>query len=1067
MLMAIYCFIQMAYGYGIATHDLMPNGFGLGGDPSSTQSGVIVPLPNDPNTYYVFTVDYQGRQLRYSIVDLTKENGFGDVISKNSLLLNRSTEKITAVLHANGRDIWVLGHEFNSDEFYAWLVTDLGVQAPVVSAVGSYHGGAGRNAIGYMKLSNDGKNLAIASSYSPAFLELFSFNNTNGVVSDPIKIDDFESLSRGPYGLEFSPNGRYLYVSEVDGDLNKLYQIGLPTVGGSIKTAGKEISSGIGFGALQLAPNGKIYMATYDQTSLDIIHSPDSAWAAINYEKAGIQLSGRKSTIGLPTFIQSFFRQVEFEASHLCAYDLTEFTINAAQFDEIDSVIWNFGDPESGQLNVSRLVNPTHVFSKSDTFSVTLRAYFEDQPVVVSRDVIIKPIPESNFNNNALLINGESLNLTVAANLTADWQDGSTELNRMVSSPGWYWVDITNQDQCTLRDSIALFNLSYADTCFTSPTSFALEAGNISLDSVRWGFGDPNSGIENSSTLTTPSHTFSAPGDFEVNLKIFYEDEEVNKSFNINIPELPDAGLPEALALVNDATQSLNTGSLSTSWDNGSTDKARTLRGAGWHWADLLNEAGCTHRDSVAVFTLSYADTCHTSQTRLWLEAGNITVDSVRWNLGDASGGVDNFQSGAVIDHEFSAPGNYTVNANIYYNGRTFSTDFDLNIAALPQLDLGQERTLFYGETERLSVTGTGTSYLWQDGSTQDNLLVQGPGLYWVEVTNQAGCSARDSVQINYDQIIDVRLPDDIQLCPGDELPLDMALPGATYLWQDGSTEANYTVNSPGTYWVEITNAFQNRVFRDSMTVEYYAFGELDIISQHIICETQSLELVATGAKEGESYRWYDEGGTLLAENTGTFTTPELSADTRYFVSMTNGTCETEPVGISIINDMVTARIAPIDSIVGMGEPVYLNGSGGEYYQWTPATWLDQPDQPSVVAYPDNDIEYKLTVTGAWGCTDSTSVRIYVERAIYPPDAFSPNGDGHNDTWEIKNLDRFPNNRVEIYNRLGKLVAAFDNYEGQWDGTIDGSYLLGYTFHYIIYYDHPVRTEHGVVRILR
>ncbi len=84
-------------------HSIMSNGFGLNGDESSTQSAIIVPKPNNPNIYYVFTVDDRERDgftygLNYSEIDMSLDSGLGSVTVKNVNLLAASSEKITAVL---------------------------------------------------------------------------------------------------------------------------------------------------------------------------------------------------------------------------------------------------------------------------------------------------------------------------------------------------------------------------------------------------------------------------------------------------------------------------------------------------------------------------------------------------------------------------------------------------------------------------------------------------------------------------------------------------------------------------------------------------------------------------------------------------------------------------------------------------------------------------------------------------------------------------------------------------------------------------------------------------------
>ena len=149
-------------------HTLMPNGTGLFGNISSTQSAVIVPNIGDKTRYYVFTVDATGgpRGLTYSIVNMTLDNGRGDVEAKNVPLISNVTEKVTAVKHCNNRDIWVLCHGTVSDIYYAFLVTAAGVNTtPVVSNSGSVLWGPvppnilDSTTLGYLKASPDGKRI--------------------------------------------------------------------------------------------------------------------------------------------------------------------------------------------------------------------------------------------------------------------------------------------------------------------------------------------------------------------------------------------------------------------------------------------------------------------------------------------------------------------------------------------------------------------------------------------------------------------------------------------------------------------------------------------------------------------------------------------------------------------------------------------------------------------------------------------------------------------------------------------------------------------------------------------
>jgi outer membrane protein OmpA-like peptidoglycan-associated protein len=295
-----------------AQHQLMPNGQDLKGHPSSTQSGVVVPKIGSTTQYYLFSVpataDTVG--LRYSVVDMTLQNGLGDVMpnAKNIFLQKPVTEKLTAVKHRNGQHIWVIAHEWNSNKFLAYLITEQGINhQPIISEVGSIHKGNSLNTQGYLKSNPDGTNLALALE-DDQVVEMFDFDNATGKISAPIRLK-FPAGSY-PYGVEFSPNGSLLYVSAAG--TGKIYQYNLQTFpADSIPTTQIEVGKSPNnewVGALQLANNGKIYFPIYKTNFLGVINEPNVLGKDCKYQNNAVLLKGI-ALLGLPTFIQSFFEQ--------------------------------------------------------------------------------------------------------------------------------------------------------------------------------------------------------------------------------------------------------------------------------------------------------------------------------------------------------------------------------------------------------------------------------------------------------------------------------------------------------------------------------------------------------------------------------------------------------------------------------------------------------------------------------------------------------------------------------------------------------------------------------------
>ena len=316
-----------------ANHDKMPNGVQLKGSSSSTSSGVAIPKPNNPGIYYLFTVAKEAQQdgLCYSVVDMSMENGLGDVLptAKNIQLDTLVTEKITAVGHRNGNDVWVIAHKWKSDEFLAYLVTENGVSLPAVSTnVGAIHKGVKLNTQGYLKSNPDGSNLALALE-ADGVLELFDFDNSTGVVSNPISVTFPKTAYI--YGIEFSPNGSLIYVSGAG--VGEIYQFNLQLetveeIQASMLKIG-ESPDKKWIGALQLANDGKIYFPIYETEYLGVIHNPNELGTACGYEDNYVHLNGKLAQLGLPTFSQKFFIE-EMKKEKVTYFNANKVELNKA-----------------------------------------------------------------------------------------------------------------------------------------------------------------------------------------------------------------------------------------------------------------------------------------------------------------------------------------------------------------------------------------------------------------------------------------------------------------------------------------------------------------------------------------------------------------------------------------------------------------------------------------------------------------------------------------------------------------------------------------------------------------
>ncbi|MFB6455134.1 gliding motility-associated C-terminal domain-containing protein [Chitinophaga sp. Hz27] len=188
------------------------------------------------------------------------------------------------------------------------------------------------------------------------------------------------------------------------------------------------------------------------------------------------------------------------------------------------------------------------------------------------------------------------------------------------------------------------------------------------------------------------------------------------------------------------------------------------------------------------------------------------------------------------------------------------------------------------------------------------------------------------------------------------------------------------------------------------------------------------------------SRKWTIDTIKFPAQTLGvmTYTFPMASVYSVTLDLSTSTQCEgsiTKNIQIYAVNPF-----AGNDTILMKGKPFTMQGSGGEFYKWTPAYGLSDPNIANPMLNSNTDTTYHLQVSNAQGCIgyDSVSVKFYTGPDIYVPNAFSPNGDGVNDRFRFIPVGMISYKYFRIYNRWGQELYASTDFKTGWDGTIGG-----------------------------
>ena len=431
-------------------HQIMENGTGLSynGSTSSPSAAVIVNHPLSKK-YYIFNSGQKTKTIPenvfYSVIDMEANNGNGKVVVKRKLLVNNSAEKIALVKHSNDTDIWVAIKQGLSDTLFIFLLTKNGISNEVIKHniyLQTY-------GVGQMKFSPNGKYLAFGNNGnqpSDSSCYLYNFNNRNGDVFNQRK------LLVKSYGIEFSPNSKYLYCKMPNYGKQGLIQCPIKNIKTNFRPDSNcfHLDFKRGNGSIQLAPNGKIY-GNFGDTFLMEINMPNYKGARCEYK-----LDGQKiftlfykfgTTIGLPSFMSSYLRPKSFSISSRCINEPNQFLLLDSL--DNDSVKWIFGDVDSKEKNFSSsLKDVSHTYTKYGNYKASLITYYDNMADTVT-EIIHFVNPNPNFevkdvcdNDTVRFTNTSS---TLAGQLSYKWKFSDGQFSNRKSPNHLYSIADTSR----------------------------------------------------------------------------------------------------------------------------------------------------------------------------------------------------------------------------------------------------------------------------------------------------------------------------------------------------------------------------------------------------------------------------------------------------------------------------------------------------------------------------------------------------------------------------------------------------------------------------------------------
>ncbi len=749
-----------------------------------------------------------------------------------------------------------------------------------------------------------------------------------------------------------------------------------------------------------------------------------------------------------------------------------------------NTFFWDFGDPLSGAANTSTLQNPTHTFTDTGIFNVKLVVSISSQCI----DSVIKPIRVypgflPGFLTSPALCVNKPIQFTdttyTAYGIVDSWRWDFGDLSTLADTshlqnpvytytlPGNYDVQliVTNDKGCLKTyNKIITINGNPLLSVFPADSVYCgldtLQLNGVGAGSFNW---TPPINIINANTATplvfpnVQTKYFARLTD--LNGCIANDSLTVTPKFDLsNAITGPVSICEEDTVVLRGTSNYIN--AITWRWtpavtsESPTNDTTRvypivtttyTLR-TQWGNHCIVNK---THTINVIPLAIPNAGpdafVCSGGQTSTQLNAGGGI--SYVWTpvTGLSNPNIRNPIASPIL------PTYYVVAVGVTGCAKLRTDTVFVDVSSVPVFNTINDTLICDIDTLQLTTSGTG-NYNWSPNYMISNTSVANPLVspnvptwYYVTLTDAVGCKSIDSVFVDVKDKVTLNAGPDTTICQTDGFFLNTTSDALHYKWTP-STYLDYdTLKQPfarplNTITYQVIGNIGKCQSTDAVTINVVPYPPANAGPDVFICTGFSVQLNASG---GSSYAW--SPATFL--NNRLIPNPvsvRPTANIQYIVTVRDVLGCPKPVKDTVwvrVYPAVIADAGPRDTSVVLGEPLFLNASGGTTYTWNPSTWLNNANIQNPVSLPQDDIKYILTATNAVGCigTDTIYVDLYkVDPDMYVPTAFTPNADGNNDVLRPILLGMKQLNYFRVYNRWGVLMFSTTEKGKGWDGRYNG-----------------------------
>jgi gliding motility-associated-like protein len=790
-------------------------------------------------------------------------------------------------------------------------------------------------------------------------------------------------------------------------------------------------------------------------------------------------------------------------ATTVCAGTPVNFTDNSTG----NPTSWSWTFP-SGTPATATTQNVTGVvWNTAGTYTVTLTASNLSGSSNATVVITVNPLPNVTASANPTVIcQGNSTNLTAGGASTYTWNPGNLSgANQTVTPATTTTYTVTGVGANSCQDTaqvtvvvqicappVALYTASATSVCVGEPVNFT---DNSTGGPTTWSWTFPSGTPATAASQNVNNVVWSAAGTYTVTLTVSNTNGNDTYTATITVnpnPVVTASGNPLLICQGN-ATNLNASGAATYVWNPGNlSGAAQTLSPATTttYTVTGTDVNGCEDTAQVIItvqicsapvasFTASATSVCVGQPVNF---TDNSTGSPTSWNWTFPSGTPAGATTQNVNGVVWNTAGTYTVTLDATNaNGTSTSTQV-ITVNAAPTVTVSSSNNAVCSGTP-VTLQGLGAnSWLWLPGNqTTSSITVTPTATTTYTVTGTSnGCPDTAQITITvYPSPTITTTANPTQICTGQQTTLT-ASGGVTYTWQPGNlTGAAVTVSPATTTSYTVTATDINGCTGTSqigvIVIVCAVPNAAATASASEGCEGSCFSFTDASTGNPTSWQWLFPGatpGTSTAQNPTNicYNTPGVYTVT--LVATNNFGSDT----VVLTNAITINQATPVDAgtytTVAIGNSTGLSATGGAgSYAWSPSAGVTNPNLANTTATPTVTTTYTVTYTDANGCSSTDTVTIFVveEYAIFVPSAFSPNGDGANDILFVRGAGIMKLDFI-VFDRYGEKVFESQVLTDGWDGTFRGKPMNSGVFAWFVraeFYNGTVQELKGDVTLMR